>query len=478
MGVRHAEHAVFGVQFHPESILTEHGKALLANFLRAGARRRAARGVMRATRSHARCAARRFARDEMRALVRELVAARRARRRRSRRLLAALRMRGETLDEIVGAAEAHARAGAAAARGAGRRDRHLRHRRRRRGHVQHLDRRRRSSSRGAGVPVAKHGNRAASSRCGSADVLEALGVAIDVAPERMARAVREVGIGFLFAPACHPAMARVAPVRAALGVRTLFNLLGPLTNPCACGASWSAWPTAALLEPMAAALLELGAERVWVVHGEDGLDELSLAAPTRVLIRGGRPRERFSGRAGRARSRAPTRAALAGGDAAENARIARAVLAGEQGAERDAVLLNAAAALCVAGRARDSAPTARSSPRTCLDERPRARRVLERFVAFTRGGGMSVLETHPRREARRGRGAAPRARRARSSSARARARGRAARLRARAARGARAARDRGVQARLAVEGRDPRGRRSGRDRARLRARPAPRRSRC
>ncbi|HXX46625.1 MAG TPA: anthranilate phosphoribosyltransferase, partial [Myxococcota bacterium] len=194
---------------------------------------------------------------------------------------------------------------------------------------------------GAGVPVAKHGNRAASSRCGSAELLEALGVRIDAPPERMARAVREVGFGFLYARSCHPAMARVAPVRAALGVRTLFNGLGPLTNPMRPRRQLVGVAQPGQLEPMAAALVELGAEQVWVVHSEDGLDEISLGARTQVLARGGGRTERFAIEPGELFPRAE-RAAIAGGDAAENARIARAVLADERGPRRDVVLLNAA----------------------------------------------------------------------------------------------------------------------------------------
>jgi len=233
---------------------------------------------------------------------------------------------------------------------------------------------------GAGVPVAKHGNRAASSRCGSAEVLEALGVAIDD-PARMARAVREVGFGFLYARACHPAMARVAPVRAALGFRTLFNRIGPLTNPMRVRRQLVGVAEPAQLEPMAAALEALGAERVWVVHSEDGLDEISLSAPTRVLIRGGGVREELRIVPGELFPRAE-RAELVGGDPPENARLARAVLANEPGPKRDAVLLNAAAALCAAERAGSLADGAKLAAQSL--ESGRARAVLERLVAFTK----------------------------------------------------------------------------------------------
>ena len=321
-----------------------------------------------------------FSRAEMRALVREImsgalvdvqIAA----------LLAALRTRGESLDEVIGAAEAmrelavrlpEAPAGAidtcgTGGDGAG---------------TFNISTVSALVVAGAGVPVAKHGNRAASSRCGSAELLEALGVAIEIAPERMARAVSEIGIGFLYARLCHPAMARVAPLRAALGVRTLFNRLGPLTNPMRVRRQLVGVATATLVEPTLAALVELGAECVWVVHGEDGLDELSVSAPTRVAAFANGRTERFIVGHGEIVPEASL-AEIAGGDAAQNARIARALLAGEKGARRDAVLLNSAAALCVAGRARDLREGARLAA-DALDS-GRASAVLARFVAFTRG---------------------------------------------------------------------------------------------
>ncbi len=204
---------------------------------------------------------------------------------------------------------------------------------------------------GAGVPVAKHGNRAASSRCGSADVLEALGVNLDVAPERMVQALDEVGLCFLFARACHPAMAKVAPIRTALKIRTVFNRLGPLAHPMRVkrqlvGVAMRQW-----MMPMFEALKNLGATAVWVVRGEDGLDEISLSAKTEVIsLMQGRVEEfeieprRYFGSA--------DPEDLKGGDAAENATILRGVLAGEPGARRNVVLLNAGAALVVSGRAK------------------------------------------------------------------------------------------------------------------------------
>lgn len=206
---------------------------------------------------------------------------------------------------------------------------------------------------GAGVPVAKHGNRAASSRAGSFDLLEALGVHVDLAIHDAARVLSEVGIAPLFARRAHPAMRFVAPVRQQLGIRTLMNCMGPLLNPLGARRQLIGVYARPLVETLARVLGELGAERALVVHGDDGLDEITTTAHSHAaLLAGGEvtllsidPDEFGIPRA------AP--ALLAGGDAAENARIARAILAGEPGPRRDIVLLNAAAALFVAGAAPD-----------------------------------------------------------------------------------------------------------------------------
>jgi anthranilate phosphoribosyltransferase len=196
----------------------------------------------------------------------------------------------------------------------------------------------------------------------------------------MARAVVEVGMGFLFARACHPAMARVAALRARLKIRTLFNRLGPLTNPMRVRRQLVGVADPALLEPTLRALIELGAEAAWVVHGEDGLDELSLGARSQVLALENGAVRRFAVEPGRIVPRA-SRDELAGGDAAHNARIARAVLGGEKGAPRDAVLLNAAAALCVAGRAGSLEEGAALGARA-LDQ-GHAAALLERLAAYS-----------------------------------------------------------------------------------------------
>jgi anthranilate phosphoribosyltransferase len=205
---------------------------------------------------------------------------------------------------------------------------------------------------GAGAAVAKHGNRAVSSRSGSADVLEALGVRTDLTPARAAACVEKLGVGFLFAPSHHPGFARVGPVRRQLGARTVFNLLGPLANPAGAPRQLLGVYSTALVKPVAQALLALGAERAFVVSSRDGLDELSLSGPTVVAaLNGGRVvMQELTPEAVGLRRRPLS--ALAGGDARRNAVILRAVLSGRKGAPRDACLFNASAALQAAGLAK------------------------------------------------------------------------------------------------------------------------------
>jgi len=202
-----------------------------------------------------------------------------------------------------------------------------------------------------GVTVVKHGNRSVSSRCGSADVFEALGVRVTAEPEVVARCAREAGLAFLFAPTFHPSMRNVAAVRKDLGVRTAFNLLGPLTNPARPRGQLLGVPRPELTELMARALALLGVDRAWVVHGADGLDELSISGYTKVSeCHRGAVKTFYLHPADVGIPKAPV-SALAGGDAARNAGIVRAVLSGERGPARDVVLFNAAAALLVAGTA-------------------------------------------------------------------------------------------------------------------------------
>jgi anthranilate phosphoribosyltransferase len=206
---------------------------------------------------------------------------------------------------------------------------------------------------GAGVRVAKHGNRAASSQCGSADVLESLGIRVPLPPEIVARAIREVGVGFLFAPSLHTAMKHAQPVRAELKMRTVFNLLGPLTNPAGATAQLVGAPSEHTAELMAGALAQLGLERGFVVHGSDGLDEITTTGPTLAFeIHGGAVRRRTLSPADFGVPCAEA-SALKGADRETNATIARNVLGGVKGAQRDIVLVNASAALIAAGRASD-----------------------------------------------------------------------------------------------------------------------------
>src|SRR6202046_2794376 len=204
---------------------------------------------------------------------------------------------------------------------------------------------------GAGVPVAKHGNRALSSRSGAADVLASLGVKIDITPEQVGRCVTEAGIGFMFAPSHHPAWKNVGPTRVELATRTIFNLLGPLANPAGVKRQMVGVFSRQWVLPLAQVLKNLGAEKIWVVHGSDGLDEITLTGPTFVAALEGSDIRTFEvtpEAAGLARVGGE---ALKGGDAAANASALQSVLDGKPSAFRDVALLNAAAALIVAGRA-------------------------------------------------------------------------------------------------------------------------------
>ncbi|HEX9420424.1 MAG TPA: anthranilate phosphoribosyltransferase [Methylomirabilota bacterium] len=206
---------------------------------------------------------------------------------------------------------------------------------------------------GTGLKVAKHGNRSVSSLCGSADVVETLGINIELSAAKVARCVDEVGIGFLYAPLLHTAMKHVMAARREMGIRTVFNMLGPLTNPAGANAQVIGVYSDALTEPLARALAELGTLRAYVVHGDDGLDEISNTGPSHIsevregVVRSSTVRpEDF----GLPRSSLQD---LRGGDREENAAIVRHVLAAEAGPRRDIVLMNAAAALVVGGKAHD-----------------------------------------------------------------------------------------------------------------------------
>jgi anthranilate phosphoribosyltransferase len=234
---------------------------------------------------------------------------------------------------------------------------------------------------GAGVRVAKHGNRSVTSKCGSADVMEALGVNINLAPARLAACLEEVGIAFLFAPAIHSAMKYVQPARRDLRLRTVFNLLGPLTNPARASAQVVGVYSSDLVEKLAEALSMLGLHRAIVVHGLDGLDEITVTAPTRVAeVREGTVRtyevtpEEFGVKRAQIED-------ILGGDAAANAAIIREVLSGGKSPRRDVVLLNAAAALVAASRA-DHLPDALPLAARAIDSGAAADK-LDALVKFT-----------------------------------------------------------------------------------------------
>lgn len=238
---------------------------------------------------------------------------------------------------------------------------------------------------GCGVTVAKHGNRSVSSQCGSADLLEALGVKLDTDPEIAEEAVQEIGIGFLFAPLYHSAMRYAAKARKEIGLRSIFNMLGPLTNPAGANCQLLGVYAPELTEMFANALKLLGAKRAFIVHGHDGLDEISVCAPTRVSeLNDGLIRtyditpEQFLGK--RADS-----AELLGGNPEKNATITRNILNGEKGPKRDVVLLNAAAALVASGQAEDFIEGFRMSEKA-IDEGSAATK-MEELIRFTQENG-------------------------------------------------------------------------------------------
>lgn len=234
----------------------------------------------------------------------------------------------------------------------------------------------------AGARVAKHGNRSVSSRSGSADVLEALGARIDLPMERAGTAIREIGIGFLFAPAAHRAMRHAMRARRELGGRTIFNLLGPLTNPAGARAQVLGVFAADMVELVGQALAELGAERAFVVHGAGGLDEISLAGETIVAeVRVGSVTRYAVAPEEFGVARAPAEA-LRGGDAAENAARIQRIFGGQRGPARDVVVVNAAAALVAAGVAEDFREGAHVAAEAI--DSGAAREKLAAFVAFTK----------------------------------------------------------------------------------------------
>ncbi len=234
---------------------------------------------------------------------------------------------------------------------------------------------------GAGIKVAKHGNRSVSSRSGSADLLEALGVRLDVDPATVERCIDEIGLGFLFAPSLHPAMRNVIGPRREMGIRTIFNMLGPLTNPASAELELMGIYDGKLCATMAMVLGRLGARQAWVVHGYGGLDEISISGPTMVAYWNGTYVETFEITPQDFGLEEAPLSEISGGSPSENAHIALEVLKGRPGPKRDMVVVNAAGAIFLAGKAKDLIEAA-SIAQEAIDS-GRASEVLEGLVALT-----------------------------------------------------------------------------------------------
>ncbi len=406
MGLRHRDLPIYGVQFHPESVLTPEGAKLLANFLDVTSEVPLARGASGApglvaaaggsTRASAGTAevvstagaigrvatGASLSEDEAYVVMNQIMDGE-ATPSQISALITGMRMKGETVDEIVGFARAmreHATPVRPTVSGyidtCGTGGDGL--------HTFNVSTTTAFVAAGAGVPVAKHGNRAVSSAAGSADVLEALGIDISLSAADMARCIDEAGVGFLFAQSLHASMRHAGPTRREIGIRTVFNILGPLTNPAGAKRQLLGVYDARLAPIMAEVAGRLGAERVLVVNGHPGMDEVSGSGPTTVseydLAGGGvRTFEVTPESVGIARG---TLADIAGGDAGENAAIVRAILGGETGPRRDVVLMNAAAALLAAGRVDDLAAGV-ALARESIDS-GRALCALDELVAVSR----------------------------------------------------------------------------------------------
>jgi anthranilate synthase/phosphoribosyltransferase len=376
MAIRHLEHRIEGLQFHPESIGTEEGLKLLRNFLSGVREAPSAKAMLKKLASREE-----LSRQEARGLM-DQIAEGSVTQAQVGAFLAALTLKGPSVEEITGFASAlrdravrvEVPGGAATVDTCGTG-----------GDVSgtfNISTTAAFVAAGAGAKVAKHGNRSITSRSGSADVLESLGVSTKMGPAEAGRAIGEAGMAFLFAPGYHPAFKNIGGPRRELGFRTVFNMMGPMLNPARSEAQVMGVYAPELTEVAARVLGNLGVKRALVVHGLDGVDEISLAAPTKITeLRDGWTRTFVLDPAEFGLELCGS-ADLKGGDAAENARITERILAGDPGPKRDVVILNAAAAIYAAGLAPDLG-AAMEAARASIDSGA-ALRVLERLRALSK----------------------------------------------------------------------------------------------